>query len=130
MKPRFAVHSANSRAGNQAQSAAAAARRCLVTIAEREYTQPGSRRPHVRMSGRTDRRVLDPNHTRTRPPMGRIERSRELARRRHRRVKVKKLRTRYAKADSRSEKLAILHKARRLSPFIDLETPAPAAAPE
>ncbi|HUG90204.1 MAG TPA: DUF6800 family protein [Planctomycetaceae bacterium] len=59
--------------------------------------------------------------------MGRIERSRELARRRHRRVKVKKLRARYAKADSRSEKLAILHKARRLSPFIDLEAPAAAA---
>jgi hypothetical protein len=60
--------------------------------------------------------------------MGRIERSRELARRRHRKVKIKKLRGRYAKADSRTEKLTILQKARRLSPFIDLEAPATAAA--
>jgi hypothetical protein len=63
--------------------------------------------------------------------MGRIERTRELARRRHRKVKIKKLRARYAKADTRAEKLVILHKARRLSPFIDLEpaaAPAPAAA--
>jgi hypothetical protein len=61
--------------------------------------------------------------------MGRIERSRELARRRHRRVKVQKLRARYAKADSRSEKLSILQKARRLSPFIDLESAPAAPAP-
>ncbi|MBW3542091.1 MAG: hypothetical protein KY476_17615 [Planctomycetes bacterium] len=62
--------------------------------------------------------------------MGRIERSRELARRRKRRVKLKKLRERFAKADSRSERNALLQKARRVSPFVDLEASAAAAKAE
>ena len=53
--------------------------------------------------------------------MGRIERSREIARRRKRRVQLKKLRTRYAEASSDTEKQEILAKARRMSPFVTLE---------
>lgn len=56
--------------------------------------------------------------------MGRVERDREIARRRTRRVKLKKLRDRYAKADSRSEKSEILLKARKISPFVTFEEPA------
>jgi len=56
--------------------------------------------------------------------MGRVERDREIARRRTRRVKLKKLRDRYTKADSRSEKEEILTKARRISPFVTFEEPA------
>lgn len=54
--------------------------------------------------------------------MGRVERQRELARRRKRRVQLKKLRTRYAAATSESEKAELLAKARRMSPFVELET--------
>jgi hypothetical protein len=54
-------------------------------------------------------------------PMGRVERDREIARRRSRRVKLKKLRKLYAKADSKGRKDELLAKARRLSPFIELE---------
>lgn len=53
--------------------------------------------------------------------MGRVERDREIARRRTRRAKLQKLRKSYAKADSKGKKDEILAKARRLSPFIDLE---------
>ena len=58
--------------------------------------------------------------------MGRIERTREIARRRKRRVQLKKLRGRYAVATSESEKAEILVKARRLSPFVELEETATA----
>ena len=58
--------------------------------------------------------------------MGRIERTREIARRRKRRVVLKKLRTQHAAATSESEKAEILAKARRLSPFVNLEEPASA----
>lgn len=53
--------------------------------------------------------------------MGRVERTREIARRRKRRVQLKKLRGRFAAATSESEKAEITAKARRLSPFINLE---------
>ena len=53
--------------------------------------------------------------------MGRIERTREIARRRTRRAKIKKLRKSYAKADGRREKEDILEKARKISPFANLE---------
>ncbi len=53
--------------------------------------------------------------------MGRVERTREIARRRKRRVQLKKLRGRFAAAGSESEKAEITAKARRLSPFINLE---------
>lgn len=56
--------------------------------------------------------------------MGRVERTREIARRRSRRVKLKKLRQQYAKASSRGEKQAIVDKARRISPLVNLEEPA------
>lgn len=56
--------------------------------------------------------------------MGRVERTREIARRRKRRVQLQKLRTRYAAAGSESEKAEILAKARRLSPFVTLEEAA------
>ena len=54
--------------------------------------------------------------------MGRVERDREIARRRTRRVKLKKLRGRYERATSKGEKDAIMAKARRLSPFIEFES--------
>ena len=53
--------------------------------------------------------------------MGRVERTREMARRRSRRVKLKKLRAKYAKAESKSEKVAIFAKARKISPFVTFE---------
>ncbi|MCA9050894.1 MAG: hypothetical protein KDA89_19285 [Planctomycetaceae bacterium] len=56
--------------------------------------------------------------------MGRVERQREIARRRKRTVKLKKIREKYAKATSESEKAEILAKARRMSPFIELEPAA------
>lgn len=59
--------------------------------------------------------------------MGRVERQREIARRRKRRVQLTKMRVKYAAAGSETEKAEILAKARRMSPFIDLE-PAAAAA--
>lgn len=52
--------------------------------------------------------------------MGRVERDREIARRRTRRAKLKKLRTRYAEASSRAEKQTIQEKVSRISPFVDL----------
>ena len=56
--------------------------------------------------------------------MGRTERTREIARRRKRKVQLLKMRTRFAAATSESEKAEILSKARRMSPFIELEAAA------
>ena len=56
--------------------------------------------------------------------MGRVERSREIARRRKRRVQIKKMRARYAAATSEGEKAEVLAKARRMSPFLEMEEPA------
>lgn len=53
--------------------------------------------------------------------MPRVERDRELARRRHRRKKLKKLREKFAKASDRAEKEAIAEKVRKISPFVALE---------
>ena len=53
--------------------------------------------------------------------MGRVERGRELARKRKRREKLKKLRVKYAKATSAAEKAEIEAKARKISPFASLE---------
>jgi hypothetical protein len=53
--------------------------------------------------------------------MGRIERSREIARTRARKAKVKKLRTRFAAAKSDSEKTAIREKMAKVSPLVVLE---------
>jgi hypothetical protein len=55
--------------------------------------------------------------------MGRVERDREIARRRTRRAKLKKLRTKYGKAGTDTEKAEIFAKARRISPFISFEEP-------
>lgn len=52
--------------------------------------------------------------------MGRIERSRELARRRTRRVKLKKLREKLAAAKTDADKQAIVAKARKISPLAEL----------
>jgi hypothetical protein len=51
--------------------------------------------------------------------MGRVERQRELARKRTRRVKLKKLRTKFASAKSETEKKTIFEKARRVSPLVE-----------
>jgi hypothetical protein len=56
--------------------------------------------------------------------MGRVERDREIARKRARRSKLKKLKLRYTKATDQASKNAILAKVRRLSPFAQLEEPA------
>jgi len=53
--------------------------------------------------------------------MGRVERTREIARRRSRRTKLRKLRDKYAKATSADEKQTLVAKARRLSPFANLD---------
>lgn len=58
--------------------------------------------------------------------MGRIERQRELARRRSRKVKIQKLRTRFAAAKTDADKAAISDKLFRVSPFAPL-TLEPAA---
>jgi hypothetical protein len=62
--------------------------------------------------------------TRTDASMGRVERDREIARRRTRRAKLKKLRARFAKATDQATKNLILAKVRRISPFAVLEQPA------
>ena len=56
--------------------------------------------------------------------MGRVERTREIARRRTRRAKLAKLRVRYEKASSTDEKLAIMAKVRKISPFVSFEDDA------
>ena len=53
--------------------------------------------------------------------MGRIERTRELASRRKRKVQITRLRKLHAAAKSEDEKTAILTKARKMSPFISFE---------
>jgi hypothetical protein len=62
--------------------------------------------------------------------MGRVERDREIARRRSRRAKLRKLRAKYRAATSDGEKAAIQEKARRISPFVNLAEEATAAAAE
>ena len=61
------------------------------------------------------------NERREDQKMGRVERTREIARRRSRRTKLRKLRVKYAKATSADEKQALVAKARKLSPFISLD---------
>ena len=58
--------------------------------------------------------------------MGRMERSRELARQRTRRAKVKKLRAKYAATKNEGEKAEIMAKARKISPFVSFEDATPA----
>lgn len=58
--------------------------------------------------------------------MGRVERSRELARKRKRREKLSKLRRQHAEAKTDADKHAIAQKAKKISPFISLEEPAAA----
>lgn len=53
--------------------------------------------------------------------MGRREKDRELARKRNRKVKLKKLRTRFAAAKNESEKTELREKARRISPLASLD---------
>jgi Ribonuclease G/E len=53
--------------------------------------------------------------------MPRIERDREIARRRHRKVKIQKLITKYMKTTVQADKVVIANKVRRLSPFYNLE---------
>lgn len=53
--------------------------------------------------------------------MGRVERGREIARRRARRAKLAKLRDKYAKAKNDGEKAELLAKVRKLSPFANFE---------
>lgn len=52
--------------------------------------------------------------------MGRIERQRELARRRKRRTQLQKFRARFAKAKTQGDKDAIAEKVFRISPFAEL----------
>jgi hypothetical protein len=53
--------------------------------------------------------------------MGRVERDREIARRRARRVKVKKLRERFAAAKTATEKQAVREKMFKVSPLVVLQ---------
>lgn len=53
--------------------------------------------------------------------MPRIERDREIARRRHRKVKIEKLVEKYIKATAQADKTVIATKVRRLSPFYNIE---------
>ena len=53
--------------------------------------------------------------------MSRTERGRELARRRARKDKLKKLRTKYAAAKTDAERQTITEKARKVSPFVVME---------
>lgn len=54
--------------------------------------------------------------------MGRIERQREIARRRTRRAKLKKFRSRFAAAKNEAERAEIRTKVQQLSPFTVLES--------
>lgn len=56
--------------------------------------------------------------------MGRVERDREIARRRVRRVKLKKLREKYAASKDPDTRAQIAEKVRRISPFASLEVAA------
>lgn len=53
--------------------------------------------------------------------MPRIERDRELAKRRQRATKLKKLITKYALTANAADKQVIAAKVRRISPFYDLD---------
>ncbi len=53
--------------------------------------------------------------------MGRVERTREIARRRTRKVKLQKLRAKYAAAKSDSTKAEIMEKVRRISPLATMD---------
>lgn len=53
--------------------------------------------------------------------MPRIERDREIARRRQRKVKIEKLIAKYIKATAQADKAVIATKVRRLSPFYNIE---------
>jgi hypothetical protein len=53
--------------------------------------------------------------------MPRIERDREIAKRRHRKVKIQKLIAKYMKATAQADKVVLATKVRRLSPFYNLE---------
>ncbi len=52
--------------------------------------------------------------------MGRVERDREIARRRTRRAKLRKLRVKFRAATNDADKAAIQEKVRRISPFVNL----------
>ncbi len=56
--------------------------------------------------------------------MPRIERDRDLSRKRARKAKLRKFRAQYATAKNDTEKQAIFEKARRISPFISFEEEA------
>jgi hypothetical protein len=62
--------------------------------------------------------------------MPRIERDRELAQRRSRKEKLKKLMGRYLKATNQADKAAISAKIRRVSPFYNIEERAAALTPK
>lgn len=62
--------------------------------------------------------------------MGRVERDREIARRRTRRAKLRKLRAKYRAATSEADKAAIQEKVRRISPLVNLAEEEAAAAAE
>lgn len=49
--------------------------------------------------------------------MGRVERQREIARRRSRRVKLKKFQALFAKSNNEGEKAQLLARARKISPL-------------
>jgi hypothetical protein len=53
--------------------------------------------------------------------MPRIERDREIARRRQRKVKIAKLIEKYMKTTVQADKAAIATKVRRLSPFYNID---------
>ena len=52
--------------------------------------------------------------------MGRVERTRELARRRTRRAKLRKLRKKFVETQNEGDKARIAALARTVSPFVDL----------
>ncbi len=54
--------------------------------------------------------------------MGSVERTRELRRRRSRKVKLKKLRARFQAATSEADKAIVNAKAQRVSPLVDFFT--------
>lgn len=53
--------------------------------------------------------------------MPRIERDRELARRRKRKAKLKKLEARFAKLTAAGEKQVVFEKLRKISPLVNWE---------
>lgn len=53
--------------------------------------------------------------------MGRVERDREIARRRTRRAKLKKLRAKFETATTQAQRDGLQEKARKTSPFVVLD---------